>query len=376
MRYHKNHRPLNQSGFASLVIGIILVLVLGLLTVGYAQLVRSEQRSALDKQLSSQAYYAAESGVNDAMKALPTLTANKTSCGDTTPSQTSDFPMSVTSDGTVSYTCLLINLTPPSLVFDGLSSTETTSRVFSFDGGTLSALTISWSCDASSTTCTNNDRNDVGIGAANKLPPASNTNGPGGTCDSTTAWCNYNDVVQFTLTPLNGYDRQSLTNNEFSALLYPNQGFSPLGNSYYANSTSPTAQGNIYDGRCTSTGCSVTITGVPSASQYALSLRGLYGTGSDVTISATGVGGGALDFSGGQAIIDATGKAQDVLKRIQVRVPEGTNCFGGAGGGSCGPAAAIQAGNICKDLLISNDPGVTQVGTGSDNVAACNIDND
>ncbi len=70
-----------QDGFASIVIAIIMVIVLSLITVGFAQLMRTEQRSALDKQLSSQAYYAAETGVNDAAKALNAGYAGvKTNC--------------------------------------------------------------------------------------------------------------------------------------------------------------------------------------------------------------------------------------------------------------------------------------------------------
>src|ERR1039458_10050844 len=60
----------DQSGFASIVIASVIILVLSLITVGFAQLMQREQRSALDRQLSSQAYYAAESGINDAVSAI------------------------------------------------------------------------------------------------------------------------------------------------------------------------------------------------------------------------------------------------------------------------------------------------------------------
>ena len=38
-------------------------------------------------------------------------------------------------------------------------------------------------------------------------------------------------------------------------------------------------------------------------------------------ISATSASGGELRLVGAQAVIDSTGKAQDVLRRLQVRVP-------------------------------------------------------
>ena len=56
----------NEEGFASIVIALILIIVLSLLTIGFAQLARREQQTALSKQLANQAQYAAESGINDA----------------------------------------------------------------------------------------------------------------------------------------------------------------------------------------------------------------------------------------------------------------------------------------------------------------------
>ena len=69
MKACNHHDQPDQRGFAAIVVALVLILVLSLLTIGFAELMRHEQRSALDKQLSSQAYYAAESGVNDAVSA-------------------------------------------------------------------------------------------------------------------------------------------------------------------------------------------------------------------------------------------------------------------------------------------------------------------
>src|SRR5665213_2637815 len=68
----------NQQGFASIVIALILIIVLALLTVGFAQLARREQQTALDKQKAVQANYAAESGINAAYQDIVNnlITAN------------------------------------------------------------------------------------------------------------------------------------------------------------------------------------------------------------------------------------------------------------------------------------------------------------
>ena len=54
----------NQSGMASIMFAIFMAIVLCLLAVGFATLVRNDQRQTLDKTLSNQATYAAESAIN------------------------------------------------------------------------------------------------------------------------------------------------------------------------------------------------------------------------------------------------------------------------------------------------------------------------
>ena len=60
----------NDNGFAPLIITIIVVIILSLLTVGFVSLIRNNQKNALNQQLNNDAYYAAETGVNDAIKAI------------------------------------------------------------------------------------------------------------------------------------------------------------------------------------------------------------------------------------------------------------------------------------------------------------------
>jgi hypothetical protein len=56
-----------EGGFVSIIVCMIIMTILSLITIGFAQIMAREQRQALDRQLSSQAFYAAESGVNDAL---------------------------------------------------------------------------------------------------------------------------------------------------------------------------------------------------------------------------------------------------------------------------------------------------------------------
>jgi hypothetical protein len=76
----------------------------------------------------------------------------------------------------------------------------------------------------------------------------------------------------------------------------------------------------------------------------------------DVAITATGSGGAQLDLASAQTLIDATGKANDVLKRIQERVCTSDYCSNNS------PVAAlVGTGGVCKDF--TTRPGIS-TGTG------------
>src|SRR5262245_28445627 len=54
----------NQSGMAAIIVTLIIMIVLSLITLGFARIVNREQRQVADRQLNTQAFYAAESGVS------------------------------------------------------------------------------------------------------------------------------------------------------------------------------------------------------------------------------------------------------------------------------------------------------------------------
>ncbi|MGH7234477.1 MAG: PilX N-terminal domain-containing pilus assembly protein, partial [Candidatus Saccharimonadales bacterium] len=63
-------KKLGEEGFAPIIVSIIIVIVLSLLTVGFVTLANNSAQNALNRQLSNNAYYAADSGVNDAIAAI------------------------------------------------------------------------------------------------------------------------------------------------------------------------------------------------------------------------------------------------------------------------------------------------------------------
>jgi Tfp pilus assembly protein PilX len=348
--HQKNHKQFNEQGFASIAIALILIVVLSLLTIGFAQLARREQQSALNKQLANQAYYAAESGVNDAYKAIKSGTLTQTiidnnggtnSCLDLS-SLPGTGQADISNKNGVSYSCVLVNLTPTALVKD-IAADGDWSTYFSTVGGPPDSVTLNWNSNSGKSRRATND----------------------GFTPSDT-W-NATAVMQFSVTPLNNYTRSGLVGNTFTVYAYPS---GSSGSVTY--STSPDAQGKVIDGNCASGSsgpCHVQIDGLPSAPLYAIHVHDYYDA-SHVLVSAH-AGPTLLALGDSQATIDVTGKAREVLKRILVHVPIHPS--------PDLPNQALQAQNICKrfttDPVANTQNAFASLGYGPGVTNACDVTN-
>jgi len=330
-----------QQGAASIIVTLILMLVITLIVLGFAQITRREQRQSLDQQLSTQAFYAAESGINDATQAIHdhTFTGNKQTCDNTgTP-----FTGKVDPVHNIAYTCLLISQSLSNLSYPTIFANKAISADMTFGGGSsANIIKISW---------VNGDNQNSTFSPDYPLFPSFS----GWQADgSNTA------LLRLAVTDLSGgqYDRQSLDNNTFTTYLYPSTigggsvNFTPTGAA--PQPTGLNAQGKITAAACSGGGtpsaqCTVTLNLGAPLSHVFLRIGALYDDAS-VTITAFN-GATSLDISGAQAIIDATGKAQDVLRRDQVRLsltPQ-TNS----------PANAVQSlTSICKQLQVNSSYGI------------------
>jgi type II secretory pathway pseudopilin PulG len=394
----------DEQGFASIVIALVLIVILALITVGFAQLARREQKDALDKQLSTQAYYAAESGINDAAKDIHTgaiydhthdtppgaTDASATTCMTRvgSGSGTQSLPIapvpgipaaltatpSVNSANNVLYSCLLVDLSPSSLVFTDTPPGAGQYLAFSTTAA-LSTLTVQWgSYDGHQHYPTS------GTYAADQKFPAS------------VPWNNadYLPVLQFSLSPTNSggaISRGGLIDNTFNAYLYPASDHSGYTSGIPNNSTQLTEdltkQGQIVPGNCGSSGsstypCSVTITsglGGLGGTTYVMHYLDYYDA-ANVYITGTDSSGNPVDFIG-QVKVDVTGKAHNVLRRLQVRLnASGTN--GTIGTSPLLPDDSVQSQNICKRLATRPgntdfiSPSGSTVNSGPD---PCNLEN-
>lgn len=312
-------QKLNESGFASIVIALVLIIILALLTVGFAQLARREQRNTLDKQLANQAYYAAESGVNDIIKSIPAIQAAPAGAVDPTKClNTALFSLNPTLDNShgVSYRCALVDLTPPTLVYDNIPAEGERYVSFSANPAPLTSLTFQW-----------------GSADNHSSPKASSP----GSFTPIAQWGNSPAVLQVSITPFNpsNVDQNAVIAASYTAYLYPSTGAGGL--TYNTGQ-----QGGVTSGACTNSNnkytCSATISGLPASTDYLVRIVPHY---DPTNVSIGGHSGAAVvNFQDGQALIDVTGKAQEVLKRIQVRVPLGPSYTL--------PKDSLEVGNACK----------------------------
>lgn len=347
----KNNYSTNQNGFASIVIALTLVLVMALMTVAFAQLTRREQQNALNRQLATQAYYAAESGVNDAIAditAEPTRVIASNSDCDPNPNLKLGaklFNKNINAAQGVSYTCVSIDLSPPSIRYTDVSPGDANTAVFSnLTTKEISELTIFWSTKTKSVL----------------IPPTL-----GELLPSNTWTANKQPAVQeVSITPFesSSFDRNSLIANDYTVYGYP----ASVG--AVANyGTADTDKGKIAGAQCDSAGsCTLKIKmpNLPSSYSYIMHITNLYDT-SDIVITGKDINGDPVKFHGAQAMVDVTGKARDVLKRIQVSVP--LNRTGS------GPGYAIKATNVCK--RISTFPNDSAIPSGPSNDQFINTSN-
>lgn len=284
-----------QQGFVSIVACLIIMVILSLITIGFAQIMSREQRQALDRQLSTQAFYAAESGVNDARNAK--FVGYSDSCS---PAVAIEPTVPETKS-----TCVFVNLTPKTIKYDNVGASPKVFPVHTVNASGTSVvpatITVKWSKMNSNPAWTD-------------FRAAGETGWP-----TQGSWQHNTGVGRLYLAPFkNNSSRDSLLTSASYFVLNP----SVSGPSSQVLSTGQgSGMGTIVNGACADSSCTATITisGGPYDDFY-LALSSLY-QDSHFEISAVDVVGTQLGFKDVQVLVDSTGKTTDVLRRIEVMVP-------------------------------------------------------
>lgn len=307
--FQKRLDSTKEAGLVSIMVTLILMIVISLIVLGFAQISRRNQRQALDRQLSTQAFYAAETGVNDvralidnAMAAGNPIPPKPDCTGGSGAAATFYAGLNPDLDGDAAdeaeYTCVMVNPTPQTLLYGDVGTRSTIIPLVSASGANLSRVTFTWQTKDDTATPTDNcPTTEAGI-----FSPAS-------------SWtCGYG-VLRVDLVPTSGnFNYATLQNNTMTTFFVPLRTGGGSSTAYAAGGGN-----NLIGVACNNTQCSYTISGL-STNQYHMRISSLYKSVS-LQVNAFDGSGGGLALADAQAIIDATGKAQDVLRRIQVHVP-------------------------------------------------------
>jgi hypothetical protein len=333
----------NEQGLVAIIVTLIIMLILSLIVTGFAQLARREQREALDRQLASQALYAAESGINFAEDLI--------AGGDLDPyDDCSGLKDELSAIGNENErpTCILIDHGLPELKYENVQTTSSEVVPIEEEGDDLGSLTISWQN-------TDGDNNPTGIGC-----------GPlGNVFSDVSDWGDKVGVLRVDLVPVDTLSLDDMRDNMFTAFLVP----SSCDNAVVAlgDAQGPTNQGLKVAANCGSGSskreCAVQINGFANPTgKYYLRMKAIYNVADVVICPSDGYGCDPnKSLIGAQAEIDVTAKAADVLKRVQVRV--GTDPF--AKGSETKPEYTLDsAETICKLLEVTPDPADTTNGCG------------
>jgi Tfp pilus assembly protein PilX len=341
----------DERGLVSILVTMIIMLIISLIVIGFARLSQREQRQALDRQLSTQAFYAAEAGVNDAVEALRTNPAlEKTSCGGTLSATTGSNV--INSQSGVSYTCVLVDSTPASLEYASIDTDQGTVVPVQPRSGSLERVTVSWQDKSGGTSFTG----CLDPSAGQYVFPAA-ANWPN-TCSA--------GVLRLDIAAINlPATRDQLANAARTLFLYPQNGSSSP-SSYNLSSGQ---NGDVIPVNCnasaTPRSCNLTITVNAAAnSTYYLRARSIYRASNMSLVAYTTGNSAAVELINAQAVIDSTGKANDVLRRISVRVPL-TNI-----GANVPDFAVLTNDSFCKRFSIA--PNINPRAESGD--PACQID--
>ncbi len=328
----------NDQGIVSIIFTMTMILIMTLVVLAMSHNSIKEQRQSLDRQLSDQAYYNAESGISDwanYLYANADLPADKKECSTSriSPYDTAPNPeISVGDNGNDKYTCVMYDKAPETIEYSNLNVGESRVVPITPANGDLDDLTIKWTSDGSgSETC------DFG------LDPMTTS----GNCSVGGMRIEIIDTSQLS--------RDNLRENNFVAFMLPwvNTTWSNTGIIGYNAGRGADHQGARQPGaKCevSSRVCETKVADInlSQGTTYLLHISPLYTTATTVTINGVTSIGAPIKFNNAQYMLDVTGKSADVLRRVKVRLP--------ANGSSQNIDYTLRtADDICKLMSIDTD---------------------
>lgn len=342
----------DQSGVVSLFVSMIIMIIMSIVVIGFSQISRREVRSALDRELSAQAFYAAESGINDAYSianaAVGTQSGPASALGScNNPSYVNANSNVINYASQTSYTCLLVDVQPSYLTFQSAAGQPSVADLVA--AGTpapnFNTLNIEWENDGSDGTSVDN----VGSGCSSRYAVPVNTNSFLPSTDWSPATTTCPPVLQIDIVPVSwaggGEKESTLAGAVKTFFLKPTNGG---GTDKWNN----IKNGQVEAASCNTT-CNFNLKGMAASgryNEYFIKMMSIYGQPPAITLSGTDTTNSTILFKNSQLQIDSTGKSEDVLRRIKVVLPIKP------GPVLTPPVYAIQTNStLCKRLEVGNN---------------------
>lgn len=352
----------NQDGIVSITVTVIFIMVISLTVLGFSQVTRRNSQEALDKQLSSQAFYAAEVGVNDVRTKIASLVESngevpeQTECKDE--GKYTKNGGIVDEENGVSYSCIIVKTDLDNLHYSEIGGSSIVASLNTSTGGAIGAPVLSWRAPT----------NDNNRKVSDCPKPNSFANNPWTKFESANQWsskCPFG-VMRIDVTPINTDVMRNIDtalNRTMSFFAYPASGDpsnpSAIRAVGYEKSPGVVNQGIVVPATCNDQECKLKLEGLNFATA-SMRVRSVYVGAGSFTIHApeadpamVGEGASSAYTFDSQVEIDVTGKAQDVLRRISVRVSK-------TGGGTRTDSAGFSdyalhtEESICKRFVASH----------------------
>jgi len=341
-----------RRGAASLITVIFVSIVLSIMVLGFVRLAINEQRQSTDNDLTNRAFYAAESGIEDAKRAIrhylkdpATITLNENNC--TLPVDTSATPelysgvLSTLDEFDTEYTCMLIDLTPSSYEAQIEKNQTKQIELNTENGDGFTEILVEWHINDAPP---DGDGVNPNLRSSTTLPTESNWVSSGYPAMLRTLIFNYGGSI--TRNDLNDSATIAFLNPATTAVGDINYNGSKVGDDY-----------DVYNANCkSSTGsgeyvCSqlIKVDNGSGNNHYVLRLTSLY-SGTHVKVTLQNSPSSIVNFEGTQVLVDVTGRAGDVYRRVESRLSLDSTFSD-----LLPDAAIVSADDICKNLAVGDD---------------------
>lgn len=315
----------NQNGASAIMFALFFIMVISLISLGFATLARRDQRATLDKTLSAQAQLAAESGINavkqyfDTTPAVPGPVLEKNNCNE------SIITYPKFSNGTT-ITCLTWDATPTEAVkvlepYKGWSFTNNTPTV---------SDRISWQTNENSGTYAGAE------GRQGSLPTINTANIP---------------ILKIVSVPLNDITNTGSPKVEVVYLVPVGGGDGSSVVALGDAGTNTNGNGSIFNVECSNNKCTANVSGyaTPSSGTARMYFMQLIGSKTaTITYSSPDGSGNLQQISNLQAKVDVNVITQDQSKRLVSYIPIASTST------NWQPFFSALADSLCKDIKIDS----------------------